>query len=73
MLKSIFFYRNNPLHFHIVVNRMSEKVLRTLFDTWALPQGLYINSQLNNKISCLWSQNAYFAVLDKAACQIRVE
>lgn len=39
MLKSIFFYRNNPIHFHIVVNGISEKVLKILFDTWAIPQG----------------------------------
>lgn len=43
LAKSIFFYRNNPLHFHIVVNKVSEKVLKTLFDTWAVPQGTIFN------------------------------
>lgn len=39
MLKSIFFYRHNPVHFHIVSNKVSENILRTLFDTWAVPLG----------------------------------
>lgn len=40
MLKSIYFYRNNPLNFHIVVNKATEKVLKTLFETWDVPQGI---------------------------------
>lgn len=39
MLKSIFFYRHNPIHFHIISNTVSENTLRTLFDTWAVPLG----------------------------------
>lgn len=39
LLKSIYFYRNNPLHFHIMVNKISDRALNTLFDTWAVPQG----------------------------------
>lgn len=39
MLKSIFFYRHNPIHFHIISNKVSENILRTLFDTWAVPLG----------------------------------
>lgn len=39
MLKSIYFYRNNPLHFHIMVNKLSDKALRVLFESWAVPQG----------------------------------
>lgn len=43
MLKSIYFYRNNPINFHIVVNKATENVLKTLFETWNVPQGiLYI-------------------------------
>lgn len=39
LLKSIYFYRVNPLHFHVISNKISEKILRTLFDTWNVPQG----------------------------------
>lgn len=38
LLKSIYFYRVNPLHFHVIANKISEKVLRTLFETWNVPQ-----------------------------------
>lgn len=38
LLKSILFYRLNPIHFHLLVNKVSEKVLRTLFTTWNIPQ-----------------------------------
>lgn len=48
MLKSIYFYRSNPLHIHIMVNKLSEKVLKTLFDTWDVPQGNHITLKLNN-------------------------
>lgn len=40
MLKSIFFYRHNPIHFHILSNKVSENVLKILFDTWAVPLGI---------------------------------
>lgn len=39
LLKSIYFYRHNPIHFHIIVSQVSRKVLGTLFDTWNVPQG----------------------------------
>lgn len=38
LLKSLFFYRISPVHFHIIVNKVSERVLKTLFETWNLPQ-----------------------------------
>lgn len=39
LLKSLFFYRINPIHFHIITNKVSENILRTLFDSWDVPQG----------------------------------
>lgn len=42
MLKSLLFHRHNPLHLHIVVNKFSENVLRTLFDTWRIPKCMCI-------------------------------
>lgn len=38
LIKSILFYRKNPLRFHFVVDVISRKILKTLFDTWNIPQ-----------------------------------
>lgn len=40
LLKSIYFHRINPLHFHIIVSKVSEKILKTLFESWDVPQGV---------------------------------
>lgn len=44
MLKSILFYTNNPIHFHILANKLSVKVLSVLIDTWSIPQGKCIKT-----------------------------
>lgn len=36
------FYRKNPLRFHFVVDEISKKILKTLFDTWKIPQRKFI-------------------------------
>lgn len=43
VVKSIIFYRSKPIHFHLLVDEISLRTLKTLFDTWNLPQGLYAN------------------------------
>lgn len=50
LLKSLNFYRNNPIHYHIMVNKISEKVLKTLFETWNLPQSELIIHMSSIKI-----------------------
>lgn len=40
LLKSILFYRTHPLHFHIMVDDVAERILTTLFDTWSIPHGI---------------------------------
>lgn len=45
LLKSLYFYRVNPIHFHIITNKVSENILRTLFDSWDVPQGMYTQTQ----------------------------
>lgn len=42
VVKSIMFYRSRPIHFHLLVDETSKRTLKTLFDTWNLPQGLFI-------------------------------
>lgn len=39
MLKSLLHHRQNPLHFHVIVDNMSEQTIGTLFDMWDLPDG----------------------------------
>ena len=38
LIKSLLFYRRHPLHFHLLVDDVSEKILRHLFHTWGVPQ-----------------------------------
>ncbi|XP_031341778.1 LARGE xylosyl- and glucuronyltransferase 1-like isoform X2 [Photinus pyralis] len=37
-LKVLLHYRNSPIHFHFSVNATSERMVRTLFETWGVPQ-----------------------------------
>lgn len=43
LIKSILFYRKNPLRFHFVVDMISKKILKTLFDTWKIPQRKFLS------------------------------
>lgn len=42
LVKSLLFYRKNPLHFHIVTDHVANVVLNTLFKTWNVPQRKYL-------------------------------
>lgn len=42
LLKSLYFYRVNPIHFHIITNKPFQNILQTLFDSWNVPQGKYL-------------------------------
>lgn len=37
VIKSILFYRKNPLNFYFISDEVGQKVLRNLFDTWQVP------------------------------------
>lgn len=72
LLKSIYFYRNNPLHFHIMVNKLSDKALRTLFDTWAVPQGiLFINFTLIIMLIVMVVVNVTFYDINNTILDVR--
>ena len=43
LIKSILFYRHNPVHFHFISDSAAELILSTLFQTWKLPEGLFWN------------------------------
>ena len=39
LIKSVLFYRKNPLHFHFISDDMAKLILETLFNTWNLNGG----------------------------------
>lgn len=53
LLKSILFHRVNPIHFHVITDRSTENVLNTLMNSWALPQGNFLNIKKINVIICV--------------------
>ncbi|KAJ2945231.1 hypothetical protein O0L34_g9302 [Tuta absoluta] len=62
MLKSLLHHRQNPLHFHLIVDTKTEKVIRTLFKTWSLPDvkcSLYNAEGLLSKL--LWIPNSHYS------------
>nr|XP_008192494.1 PREDICTED: glycosyltransferase-like protein LARGE2 [Tribolium castaneum] len=62
LLKSLFFYNINPIHFHIMVNKVSEKVLKTLFDTWNVPQSNTTFYDINDYIQDVrWVPNSHYS------------
>ena len=40
LIKSMLFYRRQPLHFHFISDEAAHLVLKTLFETWKLQQGI---------------------------------
>lgn len=39
LLKSLLFYRHNPLHFHMLADAKAQIVLHALFSSWNVPHG----------------------------------
>ncbi|KAI1301775.1 LARGE xylosyl- and glucuronyltransferase 2 [Halotydeus destructor] len=62
LIKSILFYRKNPLHFHFVVDSISQLILKTLFETWNVP-GLEVSFYLadNLKSDVSWIPNKHYS------------
>jgi glycosyltransferase-like protein LARGE len=62
LLKSLFFYRISPVHFHIIVNKVSERVLKTLFETWNLPQSNTTFYDINDLVQDVrWVPNSHYS------------
>ena len=54
VIKSIIFYRHNPLHFHFVSDPPAQQILRTLMRTWHLPSvkfSFYDTAPLKERVS----------------------
>uniref|UniRef100_A0A8C5ZF05 LARGE xylosyl- and glucuronyltransferase 2 n=1 Tax=Marmota marmota marmota TaxID=9994 RepID=A0A8C5ZF05_MARMA len=64
LVKSLLFYRKNPLHLHLVTDAVARNILETLFRTWMVPAlgvSFYHADQLKPQIS--WIPNKHYSGL----------
>uniref|UniRef100_A0A8C0ZP55 Glycosyltransferase-like protein LARGE2 n=1 Tax=Castor canadensis TaxID=51338 RepID=A0A8C0ZP55_CASCN len=64
LVKSMLFYRKNPLHLHLVTDAMARNILGTLFRTWMVPAvvvSFYDAEELKPQIS--WIPNKHYSGL----------
>ncbi|KAL1786152.1 glycosyltransferase LARGE2 isoform X1 [Sigmodon hispidus] len=64
LVKSVLFYRKNPLHFHLVTDAIARNILETLFRTWMVPAVVirfYDAEELKPLIS--WIPNTHYSGL----------
>ncbi|XP_077292472.1 xylosyl- and glucuronyltransferase LARGE2s-like [Arctopsyche grandis] len=62
LIKSILFYRRNPIHFHLMVDDVAFTILETLFNTWDLPEVTITFYHTNDAIPMVsWIPNAHYS------------
>ncbi|EDO48661.1 predicted protein [Nematostella vectensis] len=62
LIKSLLFYRHNPLHFHFVSDSVAELILGTLFRTWGVPAvqtSFYHLEKYKDRVS--WVPNKHYS------------
>ncbi|XP_014666068.1 PREDICTED: glycosyltransferase-like protein LARGE1, partial [Priapulus caudatus] len=62
LIKSVLFYRKNPLHFHFIADPAAHLVLKTLFNTWFVPGvevDFYPADNIKGEIS--WIPNKHYS------------
>ncbi|CAG2110115.1 unnamed protein product, partial [Medioppia subpectinata] len=62
LIKSILFYRKNPLHFHFISDSIAHTILQTLFKTWSVPGlafSFYLADNLQSDVS--WVPNKHYS------------
>ena len=42
LIKSVLFYRRNPLHFHFISDSIAQIILTKLFETWSVAEGMQL-------------------------------
>ncbi|XP_072033911.1 xylosyl- and glucuronyltransferase LARGE1-like [Amphiura filiformis] len=64
LIKSILFYRKNPLHFHFISDEIGQLILATLFKTWDVP-GVKVSFHLAEtyKSDVSWIPNKHYSGL----------
>ncbi|KAM8816245.1 xylosyl- and glucuronyltransferase LARGE2 [Rhynchonycteris naso] len=64
LVKSMLFYRKNPLHLHLVTDAVARNILETLFHTWLVPAlrvSFYDADELKPQVS--WIPNKHYSGL----------
>lgn len=62
MIKSLMHHRQNPIHFHFVVDTNSHRTINTLFDTWDLPDVKYSCYNAEGYLSQVqWIRNSHYS------------
>ncbi|XP_059242739.1 xylosyl- and glucuronyltransferase LARGE2 isoform X5 [Mustela nigripes] len=64
LVKSVLFYRKNPLHFHLVTDAVARNILEMLFYTWMVPAvgvSFYDAEELKPQVS--WIPNKHYSGL----------
>ncbi|XP_039326552.1 xylosyl- and glucuronyltransferase LARGE2 isoform X1 [Saimiri boliviensis] len=64
LVKSMLFYRRNPLHLHLVTDAVARNILETLFHTWMVPAvrvSFYDADELKPQVS--WIPNKHYSGL----------
>ncbi|XP_022363249.1 LARGE xylosyl- and glucuronyltransferase 2 isoform X1 [Enhydra lutris kenyoni] len=64
LVKSVLFYRKNPLHFHLVTDAVARNILEMLFYTWMVPAvrvSFYDAEELKPHVS--WIPNKHYSGL----------
>ncbi|XP_068623154.1 xylosyl- and glucuronyltransferase LARGE2s-like [Battus philenor] len=62
MLKSLLQHRQNPIHFHFIVDSSSLQTTSKLFDTWDLPDVKYTCYNAQNRLSQVrWIPNSHYS------------
>lgn len=62
LVKSVLFYRKNPLHFHFISDAVAHLVLQTLFRTWNVPAvevSFYLTDNFQGEVS--WIPNKHYS------------
>lgn len=64
LMKSVLFYRKNPLHLHLITDAVARNILETLFRTWMVPAmvvSFYDAEELKPLVS--WIPNKHYSGL----------
>ncbi|XP_003746329.1 LARGE xylosyl- and glucuronyltransferase 2 [Galendromus occidentalis] len=62
LIKSVLFYRKNPLHLHLVTDSVAHSILSTLFKTWEIPQveySFYLTDKVAKDVN--WIPNKHYS------------
>ncbi|CAC5385785.1 LARGE [Mytilus coruscus] len=62
LIKSVLFYRKNPLYFHFISDHIAQLILSRLFDTWNVPEvnvSFYSTDKVQEDV--VWISNKHYS------------